>query len=91
MIYANNSSIKNYPEGKLLSTLLYGSLDFNNDKNQNILKQTIKYLIAFERFSSPLFELFNFVLIEKAAEAALFLFIYKYINIQDLLKAEIDF
>ena len=40
-IYAIDWSIKNYPEGKLSNTLLYGPLDFNNDKNQNILKQTI--------------------------------------------------
>ena len=54
-IYAIDSSIKNYPEEKLLNTLLYGSLDFKNDKNQSILKQTIKYFIRSERFSSPLF------------------------------------
>ena len=54
-IYATDSSIKNYPEEKLLNTLLYGSLDFKNDKNQSILKQTIKYFIRSERFSSPLF------------------------------------
>lgn len=44
-VYVFHSSIKNYPEGKLLNTLLYGSLEFNNYKNQNILKQAIKYLI----------------------------------------------
>ena len=55
MIYANNSSIKNYPEGKLLNSLLHGSLDFHNDENQNILKQAINYLIKSERFNNNLF------------------------------------
>ena len=54
-IYAIDSSTKTYPEGKLLNNLLYVSLGFNNDRNQNILKQTIKYLIRSERFNSPLF------------------------------------
>ena len=31
-----DSSIKNYPKDKLLSTLLYGSEDFNNDKIKKI-------------------------------------------------------
>ena len=31
-IYAIDSSIKNFPEEKLLNNLLYGSLAFNNDK-----------------------------------------------------------
>ena len=46
--------MKNYPEEKLLNTLLYGSLDFDDGKNQNILKQTIRYLVRFERFNSPI-------------------------------------
>ena len=54
-IYAIDSSIKNYPEENLLSIPLYWSLDFNNNKCRNILKQTIKYLIRFKRFSSPFF------------------------------------
>ena len=33
--YSIDSSIKNYPQEKLLNILLYGSLDFNNDKNQD--------------------------------------------------------
>ena len=43
-IYAIDSSIKNYLEEKLSNTLLHGSLDFNNDENQNVLNQTIKCL-----------------------------------------------
>ena len=40
-IQANDSSTKNYSEKKHLNTRLYGSLDFNNDKKNKILKQTI--------------------------------------------------
>ena len=47
--------MKNYPKEKLLNTLLYGSLDFNNGKNQNILKQTVTYLVRSEHFNNPLF------------------------------------
>ena len=54
-IYAIDSSIKKFTEEKLSNTFLYGSLDFNNDKNQNILKQAIKYFIKSERFNDPLF------------------------------------
>ena len=54
-LYTIDLSINDYPEEKKLNFLLYGSLDFNNDKNQNILKQTIKNLIRSERFTSSLF------------------------------------
>ena len=40
-ICAINSSISDFPENKLLNTLLYGSEDFNNDTNQKILKSTM--------------------------------------------------
>lgn len=44
-IYVIDLSIKNFPEEKVSNTLQYGSLDFNNYKNQNFLKQATKYLI----------------------------------------------
>ena len=54
-ICAINSSISDFPENKLLNTLLCGSEDFNNDTNQKILKPTIRYLVVFDRFNCPLF------------------------------------
>ena len=50
-----NSSISDFPENKLLNTLLYGSEDFNNDTNQKILKSTTRYLVVSDRFNCPLF------------------------------------
>ena len=38
VICAINSSISDFPENKLLNTLLYGSEDFNNDTNQKNFK-----------------------------------------------------
>ena len=55
VICAINSSISDFPENKLLNTLLYGSEDFNNDTNQKILKSTIRYLVVSDRFNCPLF------------------------------------
>ena len=54
-ICAINSSISDFPENKLLNTLLYGSEDFNNDANQKILKSTIRYLVVSDHFNCPLF------------------------------------
>ena len=54
-ICAINSSISDFPENKLLNTLLYGFEDFNNDTNQKLLKSTIRYLVVSDRFSCPLF------------------------------------
>lgn len=48
-IRATDSSVKNLLKDKLLSTLLYGSEDFN-DTNLNTLKSTIKYLVRSYRF-----------------------------------------
>ena len=39
-----HQSIKDCSEEKPLTILLYGSLDFNNDKSRKYFKQTVKYL-----------------------------------------------
>ena len=44
-MYVTDLSIKNFPQEKLSNTLHHGSLDFNNFKNQNFLKQATKYLV----------------------------------------------
>ena len=53
-----DSSIKNYPEDKLFSTVLYGSEDFNNDRIKKNQIYHFKYLVRSHRFNSPLFKLF---------------------------------
>ena len=55
-ISAIASSVKNYSEEKLLNVFL----DFKNDKNQNILKQTIKYLILSGYLNSSLYWIIRF-------------------------------
>ena len=52
-----DSSIKNYPEDKLFSTVLYGSEDFNNDRIKKNQINHFKYLVRSDRFNRPLFKL----------------------------------
>ena len=54
-IYAVASSLKNYPDEKLLNLFLYGSKHFTVKTNQSILKSTMKLLKSSERFDDPLF------------------------------------
>ena len=54
-MYTVDSSLTNYPDEKLLNTLLYGSEYFSVKTNQSILMSTIKFLKSSERFDDPLF------------------------------------
>ena len=53
--YIVASSLTNYPDEKLLNTLLYGSEYFNVKTNHSILNSTIKFLKSSEGFDNPLF------------------------------------
>ena len=50
-----DSSLRNYPDEKLLKILLYGSEYFSIETNRSTLKYTIKFLKNSERFDDPLF------------------------------------
>ena len=54
-IYTINQSLKNFSEDQLVNVLLFGSENFTLDSNANILRRTIKFLKATERFNSLLF------------------------------------
>ena len=54
-IYTINQSLKNFSEDQLVNVLLFGSENFTLDANANILRRTIEFLKATERFNSLLF------------------------------------
>ena len=54
-IYTINQSLKIFSEDQLVNVLLFGSENFTLDANANILRRTIKFLKATERFNSLLF------------------------------------
>ena len=54
-IHAINQSLKNFSEDHLVNILLFGSKNFTLDANENILRRTIEFLKATERFNSLLF------------------------------------
>ena len=54
-IYTVASSLKNYPDEKLLNILLYGSAYFSVKTNQSFLNSTVKFLKNSERVHNPLF------------------------------------
>ena len=54
-IYTINQSLKNFSEDQLVNVLLFGSENFTLDANVNILRRTIEFLKATERFKSLLF------------------------------------
>ena len=54
-IYTVASSLTNYPDEKLLNTLLYGSEYFSVKTNQSTLKSTVKILKSSEPSDDPLF------------------------------------
>ena len=54
-IYTINQSLKSFSEDQLVNVLLFGSENFTLDTNANILRRTIEFLKAAERFSSLLF------------------------------------
>ena len=47
--------VKNFSEDQLVNVLLFGSENFTLDANANILRRTIEFLKATERFNSLLF------------------------------------
>ena len=49
-----NQSLKNFSEDQLANVLLFGSENFTLDTNSNILRHTIEFLKATERFNSLL-------------------------------------
>ena len=49
-----NQSLKNFSEDQLVNVLLFGSDNFTLDANANILRRTIAFLKATERFNSLL-------------------------------------
>ena len=51
----NYKSLKNFSEDQLVNVLLFGSENFTLDANANILRRTIEFLKATERFNSLLF------------------------------------
>ena len=53
-IYTINQSLKNFSEDQLVNVLLFGSENFTLDANANILRRTIAFLKATERFNSLL-------------------------------------
>ena len=53
-IYTINQSLKNFSEDQLVNVLLFGSENFTLDANANILRRTIEFLKATERFNSLL-------------------------------------
>ena len=54
-IYTIKQSLKNFSEYQLVNALLFGSENFTLDANANILRRTIEFLKATERFNSLLF------------------------------------
>ena len=54
-IYTINQSFKNFSEYQLVNVLLFGSENFTLDANANILRRTIEFLKATERFNGLLF------------------------------------
>ena len=54
-IHTINQSLKNFSEDHLVNVLLFGSENFTLDANENILRHTIEFVKATERFSSLLF------------------------------------
>ena len=54
-IYTINQSLNNFSEDQLVNVLLFGSENFTLDANANILRRTIEFLKATERFNSLLF------------------------------------
>ena len=47
--------VKKFSEDQLVNVLLFGSENFTLDANANILRRTIEFLKATERFNSLLF------------------------------------
>ena len=54
-VYTINQSLKNFSEDQLVNVLLFGSENFTLDANATILRPTIEFLKATERFNSLLF------------------------------------
>ena len=54
-IYTINQSLNFFYEDQLVYVLLFGSDNFTLDTNANILRRTIEFLKATERFNSLLF------------------------------------
>ena len=54
-VYKLDSTLQNSPEDQLLTVLLYGSEKFALSINKEIIRLTISYLKAYERFIHPLF------------------------------------
>ena len=54
-IYTINQSLNFFYEDQLVNVLLFGSDNFTLDTNANILRRTIEFLKATERFNSLLF------------------------------------
>ena len=48
-------NIENFSDDQLIFLLLYGDANYNTEKNNSILKNTIKFLKESERFNDPLF------------------------------------
>ena len=51
-IYTINQSLKNFSEEQLVNVLLFSSENFTLDTNANILRRTIEFLKATDRFNS---------------------------------------
>ena len=54
-IYTINQSLKSFSEDQLVNVLLFGFENFTLDANANILRRTIEFLKATERFNSLFF------------------------------------
>ena len=54
-VYKLDSTLQNSSEDQLLTVLLYGSEKYALNVNKEILRLTINYLKASERFVQPLF------------------------------------
>ena len=48
-------NIENFSDDQLIFLLLYGDANYNTEKNNSILKNTINFLKESERFNDPLF------------------------------------
>ena len=48
-------NIENFSDHQLIFLLLYGDANYNTEKNNSILKNTIHFLKESERFNDPLF------------------------------------
>ena len=48
-------NIDNLSDDQLIFLLLYGDVNYNTEKNNSILKNTIHFLTESERFNDPLF------------------------------------